>query len=485
MTDGMNQLIGSGEARSAKPATGRIGRKICLLTPYTGTNFGDGAIQQATIDNLRMRIPGVELCGITLSPRQMLDRHGIESVPIIGLDVRFYSESLSLGTPISLAGYSGGSAAAGSPSSSGSSAGFISTCWRIVKSIPLLGRLAVMTLRLLRQAANVLGELRSIWNAAAFLKDKDAVIASGGGQLDDEWGGAFGHPYAMFRWAVLCRIRKVEFIVLSVGVAKLRSRTSRWFIDKTLRLATYKSYRDSGSQALLQSLGIAHEGYVYPDLVFSLARPKPALVREHPVAVAVSLISFGRIGSWPTENERAYRNYLGSMVDLVRYLLAGGFKVTIVRSSGADADAIADIRPLLVEAGCELAPEAFPEMNRLEDYLSAVERCDLVVASRLHSVMLSHLAERPCLAISFDRKVSVHMSDFEQDEYCLDMLTFDFASLRATFEKLAGQHLSVARSIAGQVERRRGLLRAQYDNLFGTSTVDGGAAAGSAGGPEA
>jgi hypothetical protein len=79
-------------ARPARP--GVRYERICLLTPYSGTNFGDGAIQQATIDAILKRLPHAGLTGITLAPDDATARHGIPAVAITGLATRFYSESL-------------------------------------------------------------------------------------------------------------------------------------------------------------------------------------------------------------------------------------------------------------------------------------------------------------------------------------------------------------------------------------------------------
>ncbi len=77
-----------------------------------------------------------------------------------------------------------------------------------------------------------------------FLKDVDFLIVSGGGQLDDFWGGAWGHPYALLKWSVLARLRGAKPIFLSVGFGELDSRLSRLFTRTALRLAAYRSYRD-------------------------------------------------------------------------------------------------------------------------------------------------------------------------------------------------------------------------------------------------
>jgi hypothetical protein len=46
--------------------------RVALLTPYDGGNLGDAAIQDAMIENIRRRLPGVRLSGISLSSESFL-----------------------------------------------------------------------------------------------------------------------------------------------------------------------------------------------------------------------------------------------------------------------------------------------------------------------------------------------------------------------------------------------------------------------------
>src|ERR1700734_857779 len=65
-------------------------RRIGLITPYSGGNLGNATIISAAIVNIRKRIPGVEILGITLSPGETSRRHGIEGFPLAGISIPFY-----------------------------------------------------------------------------------------------------------------------------------------------------------------------------------------------------------------------------------------------------------------------------------------------------------------------------------------------------------------------------------------------------------
>ena len=67
---------------------------FALVTPYTGGNLGDGAIQEAVIWNIRRRFPDAAISGITLNPADTVERHRIPSYPISWFSRREYTVML-------------------------------------------------------------------------------------------------------------------------------------------------------------------------------------------------------------------------------------------------------------------------------------------------------------------------------------------------------------------------------------------------------
>src|SRR5271166_1512363 len=63
--------------------------RIGLISPTSG-NLGNAAMQSAMIANLRKRIAGVEIVGITLNPEDTHRRHGIQAFPLAGASRPYY-----------------------------------------------------------------------------------------------------------------------------------------------------------------------------------------------------------------------------------------------------------------------------------------------------------------------------------------------------------------------------------------------------------
>ena len=50
------------------------------MTPYTGGNLGDGAIQEAVIENLKVIFPSAAFCLFALDPPTTTALHGVPSL---------------------------------------------------------------------------------------------------------------------------------------------------------------------------------------------------------------------------------------------------------------------------------------------------------------------------------------------------------------------------------------------------------------------
>ena len=177
------KLLGIVSDSTARPC-------FALVTPYTGGNLGDGAIQEAVIWNIRSRFPNASIYGITLNPPDTVERHGILSYPISG----FLWPGYKVASPSRV----------GLPSSSGAQpSGYARVRSKVGKCLASVPSHIARFLLPRGWRWFIRTEMTHVLKGFSFLKDVDLLIFSGGGQLDDGWGGAWGHPYALLKWAVL------------------------------------------------------------------------------------------------------------------------------------------------------------------------------------------------------------------------------------------------------------------------------------------
>ena len=445
--------------------TRRACGQIALLTPYNGGNLGDGVIQDAMIANIRLRLPSARFSGISLNSDNFVERHGTGSFPLCGSDEPFYR--MYRGKVTDQPG-DGQSFARPSREKRWSSASIrralkrVPALWRLLKTFHALGK-------------RVYRELRHSAGGYRFLLTQDLLIVSGGGQLDEEWGGPWGHPFALFKWAVLARIARVPYAIASVGASRITSTTSRFFLSAALRMAQYRSYRDKNSKEfaarLLQQTA---RDTIVPDIAFSLPSselPPPAGIRSRSqgrTVVAISPIAYARPGSWPCPDRTLHDRYLQQMRDVVSQLLKRGYFLVVVCSSLGDDDRIIpDLLDQLDDQPREMMVRQMyvPRVRTWKDLVASLRDVDILIASRLHSTILGFLTQTPTVAISFDPKVDWVMEDLGQTDYLLQIRDFTSRDVIEALDRIELRRGVVVEQIATYRHRIHSACALQYDAL--------------------
>ena len=397
---------------------------IGLLTPSGWGNIGDAAIQDAVIANLRARLPDLRITAFTLNPSDTRRRHGIPAFPINGFQIiPGYGINYS-----SAAGVRGGEPVAETREQE--------SFKERLRRFPLLFGLLRFGNRSLawarRPAAVVWRELRHVKLALGFLEDCDLLIVSGGGQLDEEWGGPWGHPYVLAKWATLARIQGVPLVFLSVGTCRVESPMARFFLRYALHQARYRSYREPDSRDRAIPLTGIPDDPVVPDLAFSLPLPnRPPDVRRSP-RIGIFPMAYLDPRIWPTKDAARFRAYLRVLAALAADLTRAGIRVVWLYSDSADRPVVADVQEVLRTDHPGVDPGETPAVETVTALLEVLRGLDITVASRLHAVLLSFLVGTPALALSYDRKVDALMRMLALTDRCLPIDAESRSVLAAT-----------------------------------------------------
>jgi polysaccharide pyruvyl transferase WcaK-like protein len=430
------------------------------LTPYTGGNFGDAAIQDAMIANLRLRLPDAQFSGISLNSDNYLRQHGTKAFPLCATGNVFYG--------MSAAGrVSTEQAATQTAPRHGLKASFKAAIRRVPGARWLI-KMIKPTLKILR------GEFRHCVDGYHFLRGHHLVVVCGGGQLDEEWGGPWAHPFSLFKWAALSKFAGVPYVVASVGACKATSKASRFFLSSALRMACYRSYRDKNSREIaLGLLSRAVKDSVVPDLAFSLPSselPQPAELRtmaQGRTIVAVSPIVYSKPGAWPSANQDLYDCYLDDISSLISHLLRRVYFLVWLWSALSDEPVIPELIARLDEDSKNLLTQQayFPRLTSWKDLLAVLQDADFLVASRLHSTIFGFLAQIPLVAISFDPKVDWAMQDLRQVDSLLQIRNFTANDVMEALEHLELRKKEIAQQIASYRQRVLQFSAAQFDAL--------------------
>ena len=429
-------------------------RRIGLVSPWSGGNLGNEAILSAMIANIRKRIVGAEILGITLSPQATRLRLGVSGFPVVGMSQRYYYVCNS-----------------GEPDTRGQQYVHVGGLKNLLKRVPALWSL----LRGIRYSKPVV-ELAHVLSASRVARNLDLIIICGGGAIDDSWGGGWGHPWSLFKWGLLSRLNNVPLLFVSVGWSPLERLLSRIFVGTALRLAAYRSYRDHESRQGVKTLLDNPRDSVYPDLAFSHcfslyeSPDDSGSGSEGRLLVGLSPIAYCDPRVWPHSDTRRYTAYVNKMAEFVRWLLAEGYKVLFFATDTPDTRTIEDILSMLRDSGApcsEIETLPGPAEQSAADLLKGICRADLIIASRLHGVILSHLNGIPVLALPCEPKVDAHMKRIGQMDYCFDIDTFTHTNLISAFRVLEGHRQKERTAIRSELLGFRQLLNQQYDKIFG------------------
>jgi polysaccharide pyruvyl transferase WcaK-like protein len=218
-----------------------------------------------------------------------------------------------------------------------------------------------------------------------------------------------------------------------VGAGPLYGRLGRFFAKAALGLADCRSYRDTSSLKYLKGIGFARStDRVYPDLAFSLpihrlspngyrSAHKTTRLSRRVVGVGVMLYA----GKYSVENpeDRTARNYLDSLVILIRWLLGRGYDVRLLIGDLGDEPVVAEFQNTLRKTLPEYDDKVIlhDEITTVDELLAQIAETEFVIVTRFHNVLLALINEKPVVAISFHHKVASLMEAAGLSDYCLDI----------------------------------------------------------------
>jgi polysaccharide pyruvyl transferase WcaK-like protein len=290
----------------------------------------------------------------------------------------------------------------------------------------------------------------------------DLLVMTGGGQIEDFFGGPNSQPRALFTWVAVARAMGVPVAFLSVGVDQLTQRSSRFLCVNAVRMAQMRSFRDGGSVDLLREAGLGSTCRVDPDPALGFdSTPFSGAPWQDSELVVVSPISYR---TWTEAREDSYDRYLEHLVAACEGWIAEGRKIRFlcsdIQMDPPVAEQLVARLPESARASVEVA-----DVDSVEGFLENIAGARFVVASRLHAVILALTMGTPVIAISPARKVTRMMEDADLVDYCLDMPTMTLDALRETARRVEQHQPGLRQKITALIASSRTRLAGAYDDL--------------------
>ena len=426
--------------------------RVAFVSPSGLGNLGDAAIIDSLIAGIRRRRPDAEIVGFTLNPADTRVRHGVEAYTCGAFSLPHYTIRRAPGQA--------------APSEDGHPGEDPTPQLRRL-------RLAVAALPGVRQGRRAVtmavAELRHRREVSGRLAGFDHVVVSGGGQLDEFWGGPFGHPYTLYRFSHAARHAGARFDVLSVGTGSLSTPLGRRLVRSALAGASYRSFRDERSRELAGLAGALATDPVVPDLAYALPAPTAARSPGARRRIGVAPMCYADPRVWPRPDAARYARHLQTMAAIAARAVKDGHEVAMFGTDRPDAAPVAECHAI---AANQLTSDERPRLRviALADVttlMALLATFDAVVAARFHGVLLAHVAGCPVLAVSHERKVATLMTELGHDAYCAPIDEIDPVAASATLGQLLAQRDALGAHICAVAADYRRRADAQYDAVFG------------------
>ena len=434
---------------------------IAVLSNYGNRNLGDEATLASILQQIRERCEGARLVAISFDPQDTETRHGVVALPAqrlirrgtdgTGGQTTHVAGTMQRGTT----GLRRLKARITVPPVAASLWRGLHGLWRGVRDLPAEALFVVRTVRTLRAV--------------------DCLVVGGGGQLSDDFGGAWAFPYLVLKWAVMARLAGARVLFVSVGAGPLESPLARLFVNTALRLGEYCSFRDQGSRALSATLGVTGTVGADPAWVLPLkkSRLEPRLA-ETPLTVGVNPFPYQDGRYWPGGTLAAYEAYLEALAGFTIWLLARGHSVLLFPTQlRSDPRVIADLKARLSDRPLALPGRILERtVETVDDLVATISTLDLVVSGRFHGILLAFLLAKPVVGLSYQSKIDELMRDAGQEAYVLSTERLNTPSLIACFEQLLSKRMGIAVRLEAQARRCRLAVELQFDTLFGPKTSE-------------
>jgi polysaccharide pyruvyl transferase WcaK-like protein len=105
-----------------------------------------------------------------------------------------------------------------------------------------------------------------------------------------------------------------------------------------------------------------------------------------------------------------------------------------------------------------------------ESLFACFDESDVVVASRLHGLILANLRGKPTVALSYDWKVDEHMRAIGLERYAFPIGRFEPEAVAAAVDEILGERERLSADVAARCEALAGAVRAQFAEVFAPLT---------------
>jgi polysaccharide pyruvyl transferase WcaK-like protein len=304
-------------------------------------------------------------------------------------------------------------------------------------------------------------------HTASWVRRHEAVIVPGMGVLETTVPmRPWKTPYWMFLLCASGWLFGSKVALVSVGANVTNHRVTRRLITASVRLAHYRSYRDTVSRDAMQRMGVdTSRDAVYPDVAFAL--PIPSGIPRVPGSVGIGVMDYSGNNDELDQANELRANYLEQMKHFCRWLVDNGHPIRLFTSDTADEPVVREIAADVCAHRPDLDPswvvaEPAPSLTELMQQIASV---DTVVATRYHNVLYALLQAKPTLALGYATKHEFLMAGAGLPGFCLPCKSLDVTQMIERFTDLERRSVQLTQAMTERNAAKVRLVRRQLAEM--------------------
>ena len=274
-------------------------------------------------------------------------------------------------------------------------------------------------------------DIFKVFNA---IRKSDTLLSGGGSLLQDDTSARSIHYYLTIIKMGL--MMKKNVYLISNGIGPLIREHNKKQVAKVLNKVNHTTVRDFNSKKLLEEIGVETSKIsVSADLVIDMEMQSLEPGKEILTKLGVDKLERRIIGVAIRQKDFRNQKNRDELVRFVNHLSKVYTVLFVPFYYDDDAKIEADIKAMVSEN-----VHFISNKHDADEVLSVMQHFDILIGSRLHSLIFSLVAEVPFIGISYDPKIENFMEMIDMYPVC-SMKHFDVEALIEAVKVLEDDYL--------------------------------------------
>ncbi|WP_227394324.1 polysaccharide pyruvyl transferase family protein [Jeotgalibacillus aurantiacus] len=284
-----------------------------------------------------------------------------------------------------------------------------------VQSVPLIAR----------KKSKIAAITATIRSHIHTIRKLDLLIIGGGGLLMDLYkrdAPVYSVP------AFLAKRFGCKTVIWGVGAGPITTPLGTMLIKQMATSADIISVRDQESKELLERIGVTNPIQLATDPAFGLTWNRARVKTDQLRKIGVTAVPYYSKQYWPVHNEEKYQAYItGFARNLDRIIEEQQAEITFFATKyPQDVEVVNDIQKKMLHGN---ATSLVEKNMKPQDIMAFSAKQDLIIGTRLHSLILAVRTGTPVIGVGYHRKVGAFTSSINQESFYCEIDQLDELNL--------------------------------------------------------